>query len=268
GGVDRDDDRRLLALDRQRRVRPSDPDQHGGQREQEDREGDVAPPAGGALDDVREHRRGGEALGRARAAALEEDVAGDRQRDRDEREQGERGRERHRTRAPARRKAARPRIQSPSVISTVWRAPAPESRRATSCRSAWAAAAKRRRSVSLEVSTRTWRPVSGSTRRSSPTLGSSCSRRSRISTAITSWRPARSSSGRRQSRGPRKSETRTTSERWRASVSARRSASPSEVAPAGAARVSWRRPSSRPIIPARPWRGGSAVAFSPPKRTR
>ena len=55
----------------------------------------------------------------------------------------------------------------------------------------------------------------GSTSRSSPTSASSCSRGSRTSTASTACRPASRSSGARQSSGPRKSETTTTSARWR-----------------------------------------------------
>ena len=81
------------------------------------------------------------------------------------------------------------------------------------------------------MSTLSWRPVSGSTRRSVPTLGSASSRGSRISTATTSWRPASASSGRRQSRGPRKSEITATNARWRAIAPVRPSAAPREVAP-------------------------------------
>ena len=119
----------------------------------------------------------------------------------------------------------------------------------------------------LRVFTRMSRPVSGSTSQSSPTFGSSCSRGSRISTASTSWRPASSSSGRRQSRGPRKSETTTTSERWRASAPARLSASPSEVAPTRSSGGSARSAESRPIRPSRPCLGGSARGSSSPKVT-
>jgi hypothetical protein len=58
-------------------------------------------------------------------------------------------------------------------------------------------------------------------------FGSSCSRGSRISTAITSCRPASWSSG-RASRGSAEVGDETTSERCRASASVRRIASPSE----------------------------------------
>ena len=58
-----------------------------------------------------------------------------------------------------------------------------------------AAAANRSRSRRSPVSTRSCRPVSGSTRRSSPTSASSCSRGSRTSTASTAWRPASRRSG-------------------------------------------------------------------------
>ena len=68
------------------------------------------------------------------------------------------------------------------------------------------------------------RPVSGSTSQRSPTSGSSCSRGSRISIATTSCRAASRSSRGRQSRGPRKSETTTTTERRRVSRPIRASA--------------------------------------------
>ena len=54
--------------------------------------------------------------------------------------------------------------------------------------------------MASRVSTRSWSPVSGSTSQRSPTFGSSSSRGSRTSTAITSWRPASCSSGLRQSK--------------------------------------------------------------------
>ena len=78
-----------------------------------------------------------------------------------------------------------------------------------------------RAATRLRVSTRTWRPVSGSTSQRSPTSGSSCSRGSRISTARTSWRLISCSSGLRQSSGPRKSETITTTPRCRAIAAVR-----------------------------------------------
>ena len=127
--------------------------------------------------------------------------------------------------------------------------------------------AKRSRSFLLRVSTRSWRPVSGSTSQSSPAFGRFCSRGSRISTATTSWRPASWSSGARQSRGPRKSETTTARERWRASEAAWRSAAPSEVDPRrpGASSGSSRSAASSPTRPTRPWRTGSTVGSGPPK---
>ena len=84
----------------------------------------------------------------------------------------------------------------------------------------------------LRVSTCTWRPVSGSTSHSSPAGTSSCSRGSTISTAITPWRARSARIGPSQSRSPRKSETITTSPRWRPSAAVVLSAAPSEVAPA------------------------------------
>ena len=78
-------------------------------------------------------------------------------------------------------------------------------------------ALNRSRSAGSCVSTSSWRPVSGSSRCSSPTSASSCSRGSRISTASVRWRAASRSSGRCQSIGPRKSETTTMSDRCAAS---------------------------------------------------
>ena len=137
-------------------------------------------------------------------------------------------------------------------------------------RSSAAAAAKRSRSFRLLVSTRSWRPVSGSTSQRTPAFGSASSAGSRTSTATTSWRAASSSSGRCQSRGPRKSETSTTNERSRASAPARTIASPN---PPGASPrrtvVVMPRPDrrSRPISPMRPGLGGSARGWASPKVT-
>ena len=90
-----------------------------------------------------------------------------------------------------------------------------ESPRAPPARQLPASANRSRRRL-LDVSARTSRPVSASTSHRSPTSGSSCSRRSSTSTARTWQRLATWRSSRRQSSGPRKSETRTTSERRRA----------------------------------------------------
>ena len=137
-------------------------------------------------------------------------------------------------------------------------------------RSAAAASAKRSRSRSLRVSTRSRRPVSGSTSHSSPTSGSSCSRGSRISTATTSCRPASSSSGRAASpAGPRKSETTATSARCRAAAAdAAEGLARTRSSPAlGLARSS-RSAVSSPSRPARPCRGGSVCGLGVAERSR
>ena len=108
-------------------------------------------------------------------------------------------------------------------------------------------------------------PVSGSTSQSSPTSGSSCSRGSRISTAITSWRAASRSSGVRQSRGPRKSETTTTTERRRASRPSRRERGPRATSARPArdrARAAAR--ASSGSSPRPPCRGGEAAGCRSP----
>ena len=121
-----------------------------------------------------------------------------------------------------------------------------------------------RRSFRLRVSTRSCRPDSGSTSQRSPTSGSSCSRGSWISTATTSWRAARWSSRGRQSRGPRKSDTTTITERRRARRPIRARAAPSEVGPMGSRSGSRRsacRSASRPRLP---WRAGEATGLRSP----
>ena len=120
------------------------------------------------------------------------------------------------------------------------------------------------------VSTRSWRPVSGSASTSSPTSGSASSRGSRTSSASTPWRAASARSGATQSRGPRKSVTTTKSERERASApagAARRRAralglaaapatGPRQLGAVGRGRSACRAASTAPSRPARPWRGG------------
>ena len=91
---------------------------------------------------------------------------------------------------PPARGASRPRSTAPRGGT-----PAAASMRTRPLRSSAAAAAKRSRRFRSLVSTRSCLPVSGSTSRSSPTSASSCSRGSRISTAIVGCRPATRSSG-------------------------------------------------------------------------
>ena len=91
-----------------------------------------------------------------------------------------------------RRNSASGRSQSPSVESATCGTPTRGERSLTSS----VAAPRRRPSRTARarpgpaVSTSSWRPVSGSSRRSSPTSASSCSRGSRISTASVGWRAA------------------------------------------------------------------------------
>ena len=119
-------------------------------------------------------------------------------------------------RAPRRRKPVSGRSQSPSVVSATCRAPAEASSAATSRRSSAAAAANCSRRRALEVSTRAGgrsRDRRGAARPTSaaPARAGRGPRR-----RATAWRPASRSSGGRQSRGPRKSETTTTRARCRA----------------------------------------------------
>ena len=143
-------------------------------------------------------------------------------------------RETPRTAAASRRTSRGPRAGRASAERT----------RATPLRSSSAASAKRSRSARLRVSTRTWRPVSGSTSHRSPTSGSSCSRGSRISTASTSCRLISCSSGFRQSSGPRKSDAITTTPRCRAI----------------ARRGRWRPPATSPRVASAPARAATPRA--------
>ena len=133
----------------------------------------VAPPAGRPVDEVRQQAGRGPALGVVLPPALAEGDEPDEHRDHQQHEQRGGGREAQRA---LRMKATSVRSQSPDVERTTWRAPTEASSRATSRRSASAAAAKRSRSFLLRVSTRSWRPVSGSTSQSSPAFGRFCSR--------------------------------------------------------------------------------------------
>ena len=128
--------------------------------------------------------------------------------------------------------------QSRSVRRVNCAAPARRSAFATCCRRSATAFANAVRSW-LVVETSLLRPLSGSTRVTRPTAGSSRSRGSRTSTASMSCRWDRARSGRSQSTGPMKSDNTTTSPRRRGgrrscSIAAARSprSDPSESVPA------------------------------------
>ena len=118
------------------------------------------------------------------------------------------------------------------------------------------------RSRRLPVSTRSCRPVSGSTTTTSPTSGKVSSAVSRTSQTMTSLRTASSRRAPLQSRGPRRSLTTTISARSRACRRVRESASPSLSGDSGIVKSSGRSATSRtcrstPTRPTRPWRGGT-----------
>ena len=125
--------------------------------------------------------------------------------------------------------AANGRSQSPPVESTRWGTPSEASSRASVrplgvrrlCEPLAQAAAC---GVDVEPAARL-----GIDEPDMADVGSSCSRGSRISTATTAWREASRSRGVRQSRGPRKSETTTVSERCRATRASCVSAVPIDV---------------------------------------
>src|SRR5581483_2348734 len=186
------------------RMRAREADDERRQRGEEEHGRDEPKPAWRSVDEVRQEREARERARSAAAPPVERDPHKCDQRQDRERSERDRVLEAHR-RPP--RNAANGRSQSPLVERTTCGTPSADRTRATPLRSSAAAMAKRSRSDALPVSTRTWRPVSGSTSQSSPTSGSSCSRGSRISIARTSCRSSTRNSGARQSSGPRKSET-------------------------------------------------------------
>ena len=253
GDVDRQDDARLVTRHGDRRLGPCERDEQCDERQQGKDGRDVPPPAGRAVDDVREQVEVREPHRVLHTPPLDEEVRHHQQRHDRQREKGEGPREAHRRLLLVERKPASMRSQSSSVRQRAVRdaraTPArgrsrrgrPRPPRRTPCGS-WPVA----------VSTAIRRPVSGSTSQRWPTSGSSCSRRSRTSIAVTSCRAASRSSGVRQSRGPRKSETMKTTPRWRATALARSRAAPSDVAPtcsvSGSCRAATRAP-RRPCAP-------------------
>ena len=194
---------------------------------------------------------------RRAASPLQQDVGRPLPRDEQQREQRERPLEAHRRGLPA---AQEGHEQAQPVAlgrqHDVPDADGGEQRRATPLRSSAAAAAKR---CAQPLAARVDAQPPAGLRVDEPELadvGSSCSRASRISIASTSWRAASCSSGRRQSSGPRKSETTTTSARWRArrAVRAQRRAERGRARPPSLG--SSRSAPSSPSSPRRPWRGG------------
>src|SRR5215211_7088066 len=300
GGVHRAGDvgdhhhRRRALGRRDRALRAGERHDQRGEREQEQQRRDVAAQARPRRDEVRHQRRVGEGRGLAALAGLHRRIHERGERHEHEADQQDGLAEAHaacsgpegasgtaafrrattaaRDGAPARSAAsprrrwwANSRSQSPSVDSTTWSAPARRSDAATCSRSAAAAAAKRSRTLRREVLTGTWRPVSGSITQMSPIGVSCCSRGSRISTAITPWRPRSERSGPSQSGAPRKSETTTTSPRARASAATLVTAAPTDVPPAPSPPGSRRSSLSSPSRPSRPWRGLSTRGSPPPK---
>src|SRR5215211_4860611 len=173
----------------------------------------MTPPPRARVDHVDEQVEVREAGGVLDPPALHQPVAEQRDGDQHQPPQNEWAREVHRGLLFRAKNEANGRSQSPAVERTRCGIPSEASSRSSATRSSAAATAKRSRSRRRAVSTCVLRPVSGSTSQTCPTFGSSCSRGSRISTATTAWREASRSNGARQSRGPRKSETTTASER-------------------------------------------------------
>ena len=197
----------------------------------------MPPPARRAVHDVREQREVREAHGVLDPAPLDDQVGDQQERDEDERRERDGSSEVIAASFRSRGSATSVLSQSPAVETRHVR----RRRRALNvCASSSRSAAAARRTARA-CACRACRPAAaaaspGRRSRSSPTSGSSCSRGSRISTATTSWRAASRSSGCRQSSGPRKSETATTSERRRTSRAAR----------SQARRTTWARPARRP----------------------
>ena len=138
---------------------------------------------------------------------------------------------------------------------------------ASEARSAAAASSNAVRSRRSPVSTRSIRPVSGSMRVSSPTSTSASSRGSAISSAMTAWRPATLVRAGTQSRGPRKSDTTTTTpgvERVEPTIASARAGDvgpwPSSAGSVSSARI-------RPSMPRRPPAGGMTWLPAAPKVT-
>ena len=138
-------------------------------------------------------------------------------------------------------------------------------RGATPLRSLGGGSAKRSRSFALRVSTRSWRPVSGSTSQSSPTFGSSCSRGSRISTASTSCRPASCEQRlapveRAAEVGDDDDERALPRDAPVAAQARRRATSRRRLRRSGSSRSA----ASRPSRPARPWRAAASRGVASP----
>ena len=94
--VHREHDRRLLLRHRDHRVRPGEADRERGERDERERGGEVAQPAGPAADEVRVQGRRREGRRLPFPPPLEQDVAGDRERHGDQDQQRGRPVEPHR----------------------------------------------------------------------------------------------------------------------------------------------------------------------------
>ena len=115
--VDRDQHRRLLALDAHACVRPRDADDHRGQSDDEKSKRQMSTPAGRRVDEVRQQARRGETSCVALPAPFAHDVQPHQHGYEHETDQCQRRLKAHR-RGPRRRKTASKRSQSPAVVST------------------------------------------------------------------------------------------------------------------------------------------------------
>ena len=224
---------------------------------------DVPAPAGRAVDDVREQVDVGEAHGVAHTPPLEQDVAGERERNQRQPDQGERPAEAHRRLLSISTKRTRLRSQSPEVESTT-------------CGDAGGTELARELLPFRDGGTRrtargcggcACRPAAGAV---TPDRRPRCRRRPAApARAGRGSRPrarrvraARLRNARGQSRGPRKSETTTTAERRRARFATAAKAAPSDVEPTGRRSGSRRTASSTPSSPCRPCRGGRTTGVA------
>ena len=154
GAVHGEDHGRLLARDIHGHLRPRDSDHERREREQSERRGDVAPPAGRGRDDVLEQIQVREADDVLPSPALRDEVREEGEPDDDQAQQGEGPAEAHLRLPSVAAKPTRRRNQSPDVDRVRCDTPAERSSRVSDSRSASASAAKRSRSLRLRVSTR------------------------------------------------------------------------------------------------------------------
>src|SRR5207245_4162713 len=110
-------DRRLLPLDRDRRVRPREADEQQGDAREEQCDGQMPAPWRWTLGHVRKERGRGPGGRPLIAPAIEPQIARDRGRDGQQADQQDRREEAHLVRRPRRRNPASGLNQSPSVES-------------------------------------------------------------------------------------------------------------------------------------------------------